>query len=118
MKDTRCDECGRLFEGETGLKIHKRVHEKEFEKKLISEGIIEDNKNDRVWFSGGMKVLLILRGDRTTIQLLENLKNNKRTAKENIQDTKRLLKFETDYGVKVEYDGDEDILTFIKKHKR
>ena len=91
----KCKYCGRFFYLR-GMPTHQAFckKKKEFEETLSNEGIIADKKRGLIHISGGMKIYLMLgRQEKTEEEMI--YKHN-------------LEKIEKEYGIRINYDADND----------
>ena len=110
-KQEKCEFCNELF---WNLDHHSKTcdERKQFMGDLDKEGILIRSRFDdeSVWVSGGLKVILSLRGKLSTKEFLDKENKSRNKNKEDIKLIKNLLKFENQRAIRIEYDGEDDEL--------
>ena len=110
-RQEKCEFCNDVF---WNLDHHSKSckDRKRFIDELDEKGILtrDDFEEEIIWVSGGLKVVLTLRGKLSTADYLKKEKKLKKTAKEDIKLITNLLKFEKKREIRIEYDSGEDEL--------
>lgn len=114
-KKEHCEFCNETF---WNLGAHQRGCEekKEFDDCLEENGIVIRSSrflgDEIIYVSGGMQVILILRGRMTTEEYLKQYRKGKERS--GLKLIKNLLEFETENNIRLEHNDKEDKL-YLKK---
>lgn len=117
-KQEKCEFCNDVF---WNLGTHQKAcpERKEFMEELDKKGILTRSngfKEDTIWVSGGLKIVLSLRGKLSTENYLKKELKLRNPQKENIRLIKNLLAYENKHDIRIEYDGDKDELDMTLKN--
>lgn len=114
----KCEFCNETF---WNLGAHQRAckEKKKFDDNLDENGIVIRTiglfDKEIVYVSGGMQVVLILRGKMTTEEYLKQYRKKKERS--GLKLIKNLLKFERKNNVRLEYNSKKDKL-YLKNNKK